>query len=152
MLEADFSEEDEDEGEALLQPGDDGAQLGQGGGRRRGVLARLVSAAVAIGGGGGVQQGGAVLGGLVVMVVVVVLGRARQVGGALGSVGALFSGGGRHLDEDLGGRAQHQAGRLEGGGAHVPGRHAHQAGEQLLRGGGVRFQAVKDSAFIQTAL
>lgn len=152
MLEADFSEEDEDEGEALLQPGDDGTELGEGGGRGGGVLAPLVAPAVALGGRGGVEQGRAVLGGLVeVVVVVVVLGRARQVGGALGPVRALLPGGRRHLDEHLGGRAQHQPRRLEGGGAHVPGGHAHQAGEQLLGRGGVRFQAVEYPALVQTA-
>lgn len=115
MLKADFSEQNEDEWEAPLQPRDYCLQLGQGRGWCGLFFLGLVPRAVPLRAGrrGGLleQRGGPVLQGLVmevvVMVMVVVLGRSREERSALCAVGApFFSGGRSHLDKNLGWRAQ----------------------------------------------
>lgn len=118
VLEAHFGQQNEDEGEAPLQPRHHRLQLGQGRRRRGRVLLGLLPGAVPLGAarrGGLLQQGGGpVLQRLVVevvevveLLVVVVRGRAREKGSAVRAMGAaFFSGRRRHLDEHLGGGAQ----------------------------------------------
>lgn len=114
MLKADFSQQNEDEGEAPLQPCDYCLQLRQGWGRSGRVFLGLLPGAVPLRGGcrgGLLEQGGCpVLQGLVVEVVVVVmvvLGRPREKRSALRTVGAAFFSGRRsHLDKNFRGRAQ----------------------------------------------
>lgn len=136
MLEADFSQQDEDEGEAPLQPRDHGLQLRQGGGGGGRLLLALLPGAASLllqQGGGAVLQGVVVVVQVVLVVLVevlVVLGGAGQERPSLCAVGASFLSGRGHLDEDLGGGgAQRQAGHLELGGGR---RNPHQAGEELL--------------------
>ncbi len=115
MLKADFSQQNEDKGEAPLQPCDYSLQLRQGWGRSGWVFLGLLPGAVPLRGGccGGLleQRGGPVLQRMVVkvvvMVVVVVLWRAREKRSTLCTVGApFFSGRCSHLDKDFRGRAQ----------------------------------------------
>lgn len=97
MLKADFSQQNENEGESPLQPCDDCLQLRQGRGRGGWVFLGFLPGAVPLRGGcrGGLleQRGGPVLQGMVVKVVVVVmvvLGRPRVKRSSLRAVGAPF--------------------------------------------------------------
>lgn len=97
MLKADFSQQDEDEGETPLQPRDYSLQLRQGWGWCGRVLLGLLPGAMPVRAGcrGGLleQRGGPVLQGLVVEVVVVVMvvwRWPREKGAALRAVGAPF--------------------------------------------------------------
>lgn len=108
MLKADFSQQDEDERKAPLQPGDHGLQLGQSWSWSGLLVLGLLPGAVPLRAGscGGLleQGGGPVLQGLVVEVVVVmVVGWPREERATLCSMGgpSFFSGGAGHLDENF---------------------------------------------------
>lgn len=117
MLKADFGQQDKDEREAPLQPGDHCLELRQSRSWSGLVLLRFLPGAVPLRAsccGGLLEQGGgAVLQGLVVEVVVMVVGmvkmlrRAREERPTLAAMwGPFFPGGGGHLDKNLRGRAQ----------------------------------------------
>lgn len=95
VLEADFSQQDEDEGETPLQPRDHSLQLRQGGGGGGHLLLALLPGAASLllqQGGGAVLQG-VVVEVLVVVVMVemlVVLGWTGQERDPLRAVGASF--------------------------------------------------------------
>lgn len=141
MLEADFSQQDEDERESPLQPCDHCLQLRQGRGRGGRILLDLLPGAVPLRGGccGGLleQGGGPVLQRMVVkvvvMMVVVVLGWTREKRSSLCAVGATFLSRRRHLDKNFRGRAQDQAGCLKLSRGDGTGGDPHQAREDLLR-------------------
>lgn len=114
MLKTDFSQQNEDEGKAPLQPGDHCLQLRQSGSRGGLVFLGLLPGAVPLRASGRrsllEERGGPVLQGLVVEVVVVVmvvLRWAREKGPTLRAVGAAFFSGRRgHLDKYFRGGAQ----------------------------------------------
>lgn len=150
MLETNFSQEDQDEREPLLQPGDHSFQLGQCRSRSpRLVLRAFLCMSVAVAAPSHVQQRGSAL----VAVMVVVGLQSVVVWPSFGTAGPFFPGGG-HLNEDLTascGGAQNQAG-LKRGGCDCARRNPSQAGKKLLRRRGFRLQTLKDSTFVHTRL
>lgn len=149
MLETQFGQEDQDEGQTLLEPADHGLQLGQGrGGGARLLVAPLVGVCPVVA-PHVLQQRAAT----VAAVVKVVVGLAVVVGAALAPASTLLPGRG-HLNEHVpaaGGGAQHQAGR-EGGGGEAARREAREAGEERWRGGRFCLQTLEDAPFVHAGL
>lgn len=149
MLEAQFGQEDQDEGQALLEPADHGLQLGQGrGGSARVLIPRFIGVRAVVPAHVLQQRAPAVS-----SVVKVVVGRAVVVGAPLAPASTLLSGC-WHLDEHVpatGRGPQHQAG-WERGGRKAACREAGEAGEERGRGGGFCLQALKDAPFIHAHL
>ena len=94
MLEAHFGQEDEDEGQPFLEPADHGLQLGQGRGRRPGLLVTCLVGVRAVVPAHVLQQGAPA----VAAMVEVVVGLAVVVGAPLAAAPAFLPGCG-HLEE-----------------------------------------------------
>lgn len=150
MLEAQFGQEDQDEGQPLLEPADHSLQLGQGRGRgARLLVARLIRVRAVVPAHVLQQRAPAVPR----AVVEVVMGLAVVVGAPLAAAPALLPGRG-HLDEHVpaaGRGPQHQAGR-ERRGRKAACREAGEAGEERRRGGRFCLQTLKDAPFIHAGL
>lgn len=149
VLEAQFGQEDQDEGQAFLEPADHGLQLGQGrGGSARVLVTRLICVRPVVPAHVLQQRAPTVS-----SVVKVVVGLAVVVGAALAPASSLLSGC-WHLDEHVptaGRGPQHQAGWERGGGKAAC-REAGEAREERWRGGGFCLQTFKDAPFIHAHL
>lgn len=149
MLEAQFGQEDQNEGQPFLEPADHSLQLGQGRGRSaRLLVARLVGVRAVVPAHVLQQRAPAVS-----RTVVEVVGLAVVVGAPLAPAPALLPGRG-HLDEHVpatGRGPQHQAGR-ERRGRKAACREAGEAGEERWRGGRFCLQTLKDAPFIHAGL
>lgn len=149
MLEAQFGQEDQDEGQAFLEPADHGLQLGQGRGGSAGVLITRFICVRPVVPAHVLQQRAPT----VSSVVKVVVGLAVVVGAALAPAPTLLSGC-WHLEEHVptaGRGPQHQAGWERGGGKAAC-REAREAGEERGWGGGFCLQTLKDAPFIHAHL
>lgn len=149
MLEAQFGQEDQDEGQAFLEPADYRLQLRQGGGGSARVLITPFICVPPVVAAHVLQQRAPT----VSSVVKVVVGLAVVVGAPLAPASTLLSGC-WHLDEHVpttGRGPQHQAGWERGGWKAACGE-AGEAGEERGRGGGFCLQALKDAAFIHAHL
>ena len=115
MLEAQFGQEDEDEGQPFLEPADHGLQLGQGRGGCPGLLITHLIRVWAVAPAHVLQQGAPA----VAAVVEVVVGLAMVVVGTPLAAAPAFLPGRRHLQEHVptaGRGPQDQAGWERGGG------------------------------------
>lgn len=114
MLEAQFGQEDQDEGESFLEPADHSLQLGQGRGGRPRLLVTSLLRVPSVLPTHVLQQGAPA----VAAVVEVVVGLAVVVGTPVAPAPSFLPGRG-HLDEHVptaSGGAQHQAGGERAGG------------------------------------